>query len=90
MAGRIGVVGYSYRAAYRGAHLRRCLLFSALLFALGAFLLAKRGDPFLLFAAAEGLMAVLRLFGRKDGRAGGTERLIAGYRKKARLWRRDF
>ena len=42
---------------------------------------------FLLFAAAEGLMAVLRLFDRKNGRAGGTERLIAGYRKKARLWR---
>lgn len=40
MAGRIGVVGYSYRAAYRGAHLRRCLLFSALLFALGALLTA--------------------------------------------------
>ncbi|MBQ7171574.1 MAG: hypothetical protein IJR89_04790 [Clostridia bacterium] len=56
MAGRSGVVGYSYRAAYKGPYLLRCLLLAALLVALtGALAVLALSYP----SAATFLLAFL-------------------------------
>ncbi len=56
MAGRSGFVGYSYRAAYRGAYLLRCLFLAALLLALtGALAVLALSYP----SAASFLLALL-------------------------------